>query len=87
MKGLYITEDGRRELEAKITKIEEQLDSKDMYQTLWYGLNYEKLMLKEILSTATILPVEDSWGKVPMGTNECELTLPNGVIIENKENK
>jgi len=42
-------------------------------------------MLKEILSTATILPVEDSWGKVPMGTNECELTLPNGVIIENKE--
>jgi hypothetical protein len=85
MKGIYITEEGKRELEEKIAELEEQLGSKELYLTVWYGLNHKKIMLKEILSTATILPVEDSWGKVPMGTNECELTLPNGVIIQPKQ--
>jgi hypothetical protein len=85
MKGIYITEEGRREIEEKVVELEEQLGSKDIYLTVWYGLNHKKIMLKEILSTATILPVEDSWGKVPMGTNECELTLPQGVIIKPKQ--
>lgn len=85
MRGIYITEEGKRVLEAQIAELEQDLASKNMYGHIYYGLAGKKLMLKEILSTATILPVEDSWGKVPMGTNECELTLPNGVIIENKE--
>jgi hypothetical protein len=87
MKGLYITEDGRRELESKIAEIEEQLGSKDMYLTVWYGLNHKKIMLKEILSTATILPVEDSWGDIKdmLDINTLPISYKQGVIIETKE--
>lgn len=75
MKGIYITEEGKQKIEAKIVEIE-------AYEGLESGMTN---ILKEILSSATILPVEESWGKVPMGTNECELTLPNGVIIKPKQ--
>jgi hypothetical protein len=85
MKGIYITEECKKELETKIDEPERQLYLKEMYESTWHRFSGKKSMLKEILSLATILPVEDSWGKVPMGTNECELTLPNGVIIETKQ--
>jgi hypothetical protein len=87
MRGIYITEEGKREIEGKIAKLEEQLGSKEMYQTLWYGLNYEKLMLKQILSTATILPIEDSWGNIKdmLDINTLPISYKQGVIIETKE--
>jgi hypothetical protein len=85
MKGLYITEEGRRGIEGKIANLEKQIERNRRHESRFFRLSGKKLVLKEILSTATILPVDDSWVKVPMGTNECELSLPNGVIIEAKE--
>jgi hypothetical protein len=75
MKGIYLTPEGKQEIEAKIAEIES-------YEGLESGMADT---LKEILSSATILPVEESWGDVPMGVNECELILPSGVIIQPKQ--
>jgi hypothetical protein len=89
MKGIYLTEEAKQEIEAKIVELEvkaihyEAINSRHRRG----GALAQIFTLQEILRLATVIPVEDSWGKVPMGTNECELTLPNGVIIENKENK
>jgi hypothetical protein len=83
MNGIYLTEQTKLEIEAKIagletTRNESSSDNNDYY----LGRLKE---LKEILSSATVLPVEKSWGSVPMGTNECELVLPYGVIIDSNE--
>jgi hypothetical protein len=75
MKGIYLTEEGKQEIEAKIAELE-----KNKYSKLRVDLE----VYKEILSSATMIPVEETWGSLPIGTNECELLLPNGVIIEPK---
>jgi hypothetical protein len=85
MKGIYLIEQGKQEIEAKIAELEEYKDSdicKD--PRYWSFVSGKQAMLKEILSSATILSVEESWDCVYMGTNECELLLPNGVIIQPK---
>jgi hypothetical protein len=81
MKGIYITEEGKREIEGKIDELERQLCLKKMYESTWHGLNGKKLMLKEILSTATILPVEDGYNEFYYNSNE----YPQGVIIKPKQ--
>jgi hypothetical protein len=48
-------------------------------------IDWEIQYLKEILSSATILPVEESWGNMPIGVNESELSYPQGVIIQPKQ--
>ena len=75
MKGIYLTEEGKQEIEAKIANLKGYNDEPEITQLKIY---------KEILASAIILPVEESWGYVPMGTNECELVLPSGVIIRSK---
>ena len=77
MKGIYLTEQAKQEIEAKIALYE--------FCNLLPHQVGEIKVYKEILESATILPVEESWGRVPMGTNECELLLPNGVIIQPKQ--
>ena len=55
MKGIYLTEEGKREIEAKITTLQSQrlLELKDdFYDTLYMG---QIKLLEEILSSATIL--------------------------------
>jgi hypothetical protein len=42
-------------------------------------------LLQEILALATILPVEESWGNMPIGVNESELSYPQGVVIQPKQ--
>ena len=75
MKGIYLTPEGKQEIEAKIAEIES-------YEGLESGMADT---LKEILSSATILPVEESWGNMPIGVNESELSYPQGVIIQPKQ--
>ena len=81
MKGIYLTEKGKQELEAKIAEIES-------YEGLESGIADT---LKEILSSATILPVEKSWDDVelypPDNESQIEKTLrlKNGVIIQPKQ--
>jgi hypothetical protein len=81
MNGIYITEEGKKELEAQIAELERQLYLKEMYESTWHGLSGKKLVLKEILSTATILPVEDGYNEFYYNSNE----YPQGVIIKPKQ--
>ena len=60
MKGIYITEEGKKELEAKIAELENYTYAT---QNLYVegGVNGHLSCLKEILLSAIILPVEESW--------------------------
>jgi hypothetical protein len=59
MKGIYLTEEGKREIESKISELEyiflqngERFDTRDSGKYNIY---------KEILSSAIMFPVEESW--------------------------
>jgi hypothetical protein len=79
MKGIYLTSECKAEIEAKIAEIE-------TYEGLESGMSDN---LKEILSSATILPVEESWVEVEFSLDNWFDDLvdkyPNGVIIQPKQ--
>jgi hypothetical protein len=88
MKGIYLTEEGKKEIEAKIAELDNQKHKCIEFDLVFYGLSGKVLMLKEILSSATILPVEDDWNDV-LGNTErddcvysCKSNYQNGVIIK-----
>jgi hypothetical protein len=81
MKGIYLTEQGKQAIEAKIKHIK-VLEKNSVLSNFYQG---QIAILKEILSSATILPVEESWGNMPIGVNESELSYPQGVIIHSKQ--
>jgi hypothetical protein len=60
MKGIYLTEEGKKEIEAKIAELENYTYAT---QNIWIeGQNSGMVkILEEILSSATILPVEENW--------------------------
>jgi hypothetical protein len=90
MKGIYLTEEAKAEIEAKIAELEiirneSSSDNNDYY----LGRIKE---LEEILSSATILPVEESWEAFDKATNamykhfkSTGVEYPNGVIIQPKQ--
>ena len=86
MKGIYLTEESKREIEAKIDELEDvKYNSKTDYE--WNETLIEQNVYKKILLSATILPVEKSWENVidmhdPEGA--CNKYYPNGVIIQPK---
>jgi transcription elongation GreA/GreB family factor len=92
MKGIYLTEEAKAEIEAKIAELEiirneSSSDNNDYY----LGRIKE---LEEILSSATILPVEESWEAFDKATNamykhfkSTGVEYPNGVIIQPKQEK
>jgi hypothetical protein len=83
MKGIYLTKEGKKEIEAKIAELEDYTyATQDLH--LEGNIQGHLYCLKEILSSATILPVEESWGNMPIGVNESELSYPQGVIIQPK---
>jgi hypothetical protein len=86
MKGIYLTQEGKQEIEAKIAQLNKWKIEPDAFFTL---SEYQRMIdvYKEILSSATILPVEESWGDMPIGSNESEMLYPQGVIIQPKEQK
>jgi len=88
MKGIYLTEEGKQEIEAELIGIEnevinyaeDELDDIASIKTRYHTL-------KEILSSATILPVEESWDEVFDKTFSqafVEKDYPNGLIIQHK---
>ena len=87
MKGIYLTEEGKQELESQIYALEEYKDSdicKDPRD--WSFVSGKQSILKEILSSA-ILPVEENWDDVFSKTfSQAFITqdYPNGVIIQPK---
>jgi hypothetical protein len=69
MKGIYLTEEAKKEIEAKIAELEIDLENHIQHCKMTgsdYDYQFEQgiEIYKEILSSATILPVEESWYKV-----------------------
>jgi len=60
MKGIFLTQEGKKEIEAKIAYLEKwiQKENDECLLGHWKG---EKIIYEEILRSSTILPVEESW--------------------------
>jgi hypothetical protein len=89
MKGIYLTEEGKKEIEDKIAELKRELKQFEKYQSISREPILKQISVyKEILSSATILPVEESWKIVidiydPKGI--CNKYYPLGVIIQPKQ--
>jgi hypothetical protein len=91
--SIYITQQKKEELEARISELDTIRNESSSDNNDWY-LGRIKV-LKEILSEAIVLPVEESWDNrfdaLYDAANESELmyylsqNLPNGIIIKPKE--
>jgi hypothetical protein len=84
MKGIYLTEEGKQELESQIYALEEYKDSdicKDPRD--WSFVSGKQAIIKEILSSAIILPIEENWYDVSKSV-VFENIYPNGVVIQPK---
>jgi hypothetical protein len=87
MKGIYLTEQSKQEIEAKIKHIE-VLEINSVLSNFYQG---QIAILKEILCLSTILPVEESWDDVLSNTERtdclysCRVNTPQGVIIQPKQ--
>ena len=89
MKGIYLTEEGKKEIEAKMGELEKSKitllravsthpNFGEMQRTAYRKYCTEIDVCKEILSSATILPVYESLGHAMQNNG---LQSPNGVII------
>ena len=89
MNGIYLTQEGKQGIEAKIAELE-GINIHLMKPSHTLGsLEGRISTLKEILSSATILPVEESWRKCGIVNREERESVtsdyPNGVIIQPKQ--
>jgi hypothetical protein len=92
MKGIYLTQESKQEIETKITQLEKS-EASHLSQNLigFANMNHGFIdALKEILSSATILPVEESWSIVEKQTNmmdehQLRFLYNKGVIIQPKQ--
>ena len=86
MKGIFLTEESKKEIEAKIAEINKTYHE----YANWEGQLGKAEIYKEILSSATILPVYSSWEDVetfpPDNESQTEkiLKIKNGVVIQSK---
>ena len=83
MNGIYLTQEGKQEIEAKIAELEIDLENHIQHCKMngsRYDYQFEQGIefYKEILSSATILPVYESLGHAMQNNG---LQSPNGVII------
>jgi ribosome-associated translation inhibitor RaiA len=89
MKGIYLTEQGKQEIETKIEKLVQKakLQHTDELVNAWSVTQGKINCLKAILSSATILPVETNMSYVKSQDFGDEFTIeyPNGVIIQPKQ--
>jgi hypothetical protein len=79
MTGIYLTQKGKQEIESKIA--ERRKYSPIETEDDWYE-NGELNVYKEILASATIIPVEESWEHGSKFTN---VKYKHGVIIQPKK--
>jgi hypothetical protein len=93
MKGIYLTEEGKQEIEAKIAELQHLSKIESSAASLL--VESDIATYKQILSSATILPVEESWKSMIEGDDDYEhyienvvcfpTSYPNGVIIQPKQ--
>ena len=80
MNGIYLTEKGKQEIEAEIAELETTRKESSSDNNDYYLGRIEEL--EEILYSATILPVEESWEHGSKFTN---VKYKHGVIIHSKQ--
>jgi hypothetical protein len=87
MKGIYLSQEAKKAIEAKIVELESREINRDNSAYIYYT----KKAYQNILSTAVVLPVEKDWDDtIPDGTPWVDtlitlgVSYPNGVIIEPK---
>jgi len=80
----YITEETKQELENKIKTLEKTKHETD-FTIEWNEAVVMINLLKDILSSATILPVEESWDDVNYHNIRKYNTHLNGLIIQPKQ--
>jgi len=85
---IYLTQEGKEEIENYIAELEKE-ESSNLSQNLigFANMNHGFIdALKEILASAIILPVEESWKFVAVKTMILPATesYPQGVIIQSK---
>jgi hypothetical protein len=89
MKGIFLTEEGKKEIENQISELERQIKiSESLDDTIRAGIEtFEKRVYEEILTSATILPVEESWNILFHTVDGADIKnyYPNGVIIKPKQ--
>ena len=78
MKGIYLTEEAKKAIEEKIVELEKSYSWDEVENTMVFS---KCETYKEILSSATILPVEESWEHIDENTHTIPKIYPNGVII------
>lgn len=84
MRGIFLTEEGKKAIEDKIAELEKPIFNQPAINDCVHLHLIDAY--KEILSSATVLPLHENWEKcvhytlVPF----FEKDLPNGVIIEQK---
>lgn len=86
MKGIYLTEEGKQEIENKIAELKKEIIS-DLNNNLPHYVdvnNVEIYVLRNILESATILPVEKDWNQVKnfLDNNPVSEILADGVVIK-----
>jgi len=80
MKGIYLTEEAKQQLEAKIAELTELATSKE---TMSISYIAQHSVYSLILQSSTILPVEESWASFDLRMDI--ISYPNGVIIQPKQ--
>jgi len=89
MIGIYLTQEGKQGIEAKIAELEKLENDEFFDEHLINDYLSQIRTYKEILSSATILPVEESWRKCGIVNREERESVtsdyPNGVIIQPKK--
>jgi hypothetical protein len=86
MKGIYLTPEGKQELEAKIAELEKEIMN-EMNVFIHTATNAELDFYNKILSSATILPVAETWHDIHEEdvANWSEINYSKGVIIQPKQ--
>ena len=87
MKGIYLTPEGKQEVEAQIANLEQQIKiSESSDDIIRAGIEtFEKRVYEKFLSSATILPVEESWETAVDRETILHINYPQGVIIQPKQ--
>ena len=80
MKGIYLTQEGKQEIENEIKNLEDRAYNSGVNTDHYFACFSKKEILEEILASAIILPVEEVWNRP--STNK---KYPNGVIIQPKQ--
>ncbi len=86
-KGIYLTQEGKKAIEDRIAELE-ILSERNGEVGNYDSEGQVADELKDILSSATILPVEESWDGVfdkTFSQSYIEKDYPNGVIIQPKQ--